>query len=242
MEKLKLQQLIKRYNLRTSIKNSIEDVLWTVEDNNLLTVFQDASRKVYGKIVVPNFELTDGEYPMRDANKLLKSISVLSDTITLKDSPAIVYMADKEYTIEVHKADKSVIESDSWIFDEALPNSPFKYKGMLDKDFIEKFLKVYKATSTEEDSTFSIFCNESIIQFRIGNVRRIKFETESVDDDKSEYTGIYPVVLFANMIESNKECSELKIEIHELFIYLDFYYDDGTNTQYIFVQQEEEID
>jgi len=206
-------------------------------------LFYDDSHNVYGKIEIDEFELPDGQYPIKDNVWFLKKIAILSDAISLKDKKNMLVVSDGHLTIDVIKANPKVIETeDNSIWEENLPNSEYYYRALAATGFIEDFLKVHKATKTEDQTTFTVHCENGSLEFRLGFGMITKFSlyaTEGVDDP---FTGIYPVNIMASIMEANKESEEVTIDVHPYFIHLNFYYSTGTNCQYLLVQHTEEVE
>jgi hypothetical protein len=241
MKKLYLLDVIEKYHLG----GFVEKVKIEIKDKTLSTQFISANKNLIGTMVAPNIELEDCEFGVYDTHQLRKLVNITDQLITLsvqkqgKVSTKLT-IADIEYNLEYALADPRLTPAIP-TFDEP----EYEMEAIVDKEFIEKFIKAKKALDTEVfiiKPSYDALGND-VLLFTLGGTdgytNKISFYIPTIKTKVLGNQTKFPLAEFNEMLLANKTMISGKLFVSEQGVLkIEFTNEDNVEISYVLVGKE----
>lgn len=236
MEKTKFERFISKYNLG----GSCESVLYTVQDDALVTRAISDDKNVLCEINAPSMGLADGSYAVYETAKLRSLLGVLGEQLTVspkKSSSKTVGLqfSDKSTEVTFVLADASVIPT----VPDLKKMPMFDTTIVMDEQFITTFVKAkgalsdvetFTVISEGEDKTASVILGHSSL-----NTNRVKMSVntkEAIEVKPISFSAKY----LREILVANKEAKVGELQISSKGLAKTTFVADGISSTYFLVQ------
>jgi len=213
MNKAYLDRFISKY----SLGDSVNSVVWKVNDEVLTTEFITLDKSLLGKVTLDTFQFEEIELGIYDTKQLASLLSVLNDDISLtvvksEDKVVSIKFEDSYASINYMLSDLSVIPDVPKM--KSVPE--FELSLKIDSLFITKFISGTNALAEHE--TFTVLTDENtntckfVINFATINTNRVTLPV-TVDTFSDVGPLSFNAELFSKVLQANKECESASIEV-----------------------------
>ena len=213
MNKAYLDRFISKY----SLGDSVNSVVWKVNDEVLTTEFITLDKSLLGKVTLDTFQFEEIELGIYDTKQLASLLSVLNDDINLtvvksKDKVVSIKFEDSYASVNYMLSDLSVIPDVPKM--KSIPE--FELSLKIDSLFITKFISGTNALAEHE--TFTVLTDENtntckfVINFATINTNRVTLPV-TVDTFSDVGPLSFNAELFSKVLQANKECESASIEV-----------------------------
>ena len=213
MNKAYLDRFISKY----SLGDSVNSVVWKVNDGVLTTEFITLDKSLLGKVTLDTFQFEDVELGIYDTKQLASLLSVLNDDINLtvvksQDKVVSIKFEDSYASVNYMLSDLSVIPDVPKM--KSVPE--FELSLKIDSLFITKFISGTNALAEHE--TFTVLTDENtntckfVINFATINTNRVTLPV-TVDTFSDVGPLSFNAELFSKVLQANKECESASIEV-----------------------------
>jgi hypothetical protein len=213
MNKAYLDRFISKY----SLGDSVNSVVWKVNDEVLTTEFITLDKSLLGKVTLDTFQFEEIELGIYDTKQLASLLSVLNDDINLtvvksQDKVVSIKFEDSYASINYMLSDLSVIPDVPKM--KSVPE--FELSLKIDSLFITKFISGTNALAEHE--TFTVLTDENtntckfVINFATINTNRVTLPV-TVDTFSDVGPLSFNAELFSKVLQANKECESASIEV-----------------------------
>ena len=213
MNKAYLDRFISKY----SLGDSVNSVVWKVNDEVLTTEFITLDKSLLGKVTLDTFQFEEIELGIYDTKQLASLLSVLNDDISLtvvksQDKVVSIKFEDSYASVNYMLSDLSVIPDVPKM--KSIPE--FELSLKIDSLFITKFISGTNALAEHE--TFTVLTDENtntckfVINFATINTNRVTLPV-TVDTFSDVGPLSFNAELFSKVLQSNKECESASIEV-----------------------------
>lgn len=213
MNKAYLDRFISKY----SLGDSVNSVVWKVNDEVLTTEFITLDKSLLGKVTLDTFQFEDVELGIYDTKQLASLLSVLNDDINVtvvrsKDKVVSVKFEDSYASVNYMLSDLSVIPDVPQM--KSVPE--FELSLKIDSLFIAKFISGTNALA--ESETFTVLTDENtdtckfVINFATINTNRVTLPV-TVDTFSDVGPLSFNADLFSKVLQANKECESASMEV-----------------------------
>ena len=213
MNKAYLDRFISKY----SLGDSVNSVVWKVNDEVLTTDFITLDKSLLGKITLDTFQFDDVQFGIYDTKQLASLLSVLNDDINLtvvksQDKVVSIKFEDSYASVNYMLSDLSVIPDVPKM--KSVPE--FELSLKIDSLFISKFISGTNALAEHE--TFTVLTDENtntckfVINFATINTNRVTLPV-TVDTFSDVGPLSFNAELFSKVLQANKECESASIEV-----------------------------
>ena len=213
MNKAYLDRFISKY----SLGDSVNSVVWKVNDEVLTTEFITLDKSLLGKVTLDTFQFEEIELGIYDTKQLASLLSVLNDDISLtvvksQDKVVSIKFEDSYASVNYMLSDLSVIPDVPKM--KSVPE--FELSLKIDSLFITKFISGTNALAEHE--TFTVLTDENtntckfVINFATINTNRVTLPV-TVDTFSDVGPLSFNAELFSKVLQANKECESASIEV-----------------------------
>ena len=213
MNKAYLDRFISKY----SLGDSVNSVVWKVNDEVLTTEFITLDKSLLGKVTLDTFQFEEIELGIYDTKQLASLLSVLNDDINLtvvksQDKVVSIKFEDSYASVNYMLSDLSVIPDVPKM--KSVPE--FELSLKIDSLFISKFISGTNALAEHE--TFTVLTDENtntckfVINFATINTNRVTLPV-TVDTFSDVGPLSFNAELFSKVLQANKECESASIEV-----------------------------
>ena len=213
MNKAYLDRFISKY----SLGDSVNSVVWKVNDEVLTTEFITLDKSLLGKVTLDTFQFEEIELGIYDTKQLASLLSVLNDDISLtvvksQDKVVSIKFKDSYASVKYMLSDLSVIPDVPKM--KSVPE--FELSLKIDSLFITKFISGTNALAEHE--TFTVLTDENtntckfVINFATINTNRVTLPV-TVDTFSDVGPLSFNAELFSKVLQANKECESASIEV-----------------------------
>ena len=213
MNKAYLDRFISKY----SLGDSVNSVVWKVNDEVLTTEFITLDKSLLGKVTLDTFQFEEIELGIYDTKQLASLLSVLNDDISLtvvksQDKVVSIKFEDSYASVNYMLSDLSVIPDVPKM--KSIPE--FELSLKIDSLFITKFISGTNALAEHE--TFTVLTDENtntckfVINFATINTNRVTLPV-TVDTFSDVGPLSFNAELFSKVLQANKECESASIEV-----------------------------
>ena len=213
MNKAYLDRFISKY----SLGDSVNSVVWKVNDEVLTTEFITLDKSLLGKVTLDTFQFEEIELGIYDTKQLASLLSVLNDDINLtvvksQDKVVSIKFEDSYASVNYMLSDLSVIPDVPKM--KSVPE--FELSLKIDSLFITKFISGTNALAEHE--TFTVLTDENtntckfVINFATINTNRVTLPV-TVDTFSDVGPLSFNAELFSKVLQANKECESASIEV-----------------------------
>ena len=213
MNKAYLDRFISKY----SLGDSVNSVVWKVNDEVLTTDFITLDKSLLGKVTLDTFQFDDVQFGIYDTKQLASLLSVLNDDINLtvvksQDKVVSIKFEDSYASVNYMLSDLSVIPDVPKM--KSIPE--FELSLKIDSLFITKFISGKNALA--ESETFTVLTDENtdtckfVINFATINTNRVTLPV-TVDTFCDVGPLSFNAELFAKVLQANKECESASMEV-----------------------------
>ena len=213
MNKAYLDRFISKY----SLGDSVNSVVWKVNDEVLTTEFITLDKSLLGKVTLDTFQFEEIELGIYDTKQLASLLSVLNDDISLtvvksQDKVVSIKFEDSYASVNYMLSDLSVIPDVPKM--KSVPE--FELSLKIDSLFISKFISGTNALAEHE--TFTVLTDENtntckfVINFATINTNRVTLPV-TVDTFSDVGPLSFNAELFSKVLQANKECESASIEV-----------------------------
>lgn len=213
MNKAYLDRFISKY----SLGDSVNSVVWKVNDEVLTTEFITLDKSLLGKVTLDTFQFEEIELGIYDTKQLASLLSVLNDDISLtvvksQDKVVSIKFEDSYASVNYMLSDLSVIPDVPKM--KSVPE--FELSLKIDSLFITKFISGTNALAEHE--TFTVLTDEHtntckfVINFATINTNRVTLPV-TVDTFSDVGPLSFNAELFSKVLQANKECESASIEV-----------------------------
>ena len=213
MNKAYLDRFISKY----SLGDSVNSVVWKVNDEVLTTEFITLDKSLLGKVTLDTFQFEEIELGIYDTKQLASLLSVLNDDINLtvvksQDKVVSIKFEDSYASVNYMLSDLSVIPDVPKM--KSIPE--FELSLKIDSLFITKFISGTNALAEHE--TFTVLTDENtntckfVINFATINTNRVTLPV-TVDTFSDVGPLSFNAELFSKVLQANKECESASIEV-----------------------------
>jgi hypothetical protein len=213
MNKAYLDRFISKY----SLGDSVNSVVWKVNDEVLTTEFITLDKSLLGKVTLDTFQFEEIELGIYDTKQLASLLSVLNDDISLtvvksEDKVVSIKFEDSYASVNYMLSDLSVIPDVPKM--KSIPE--FELSLKIDSLFITKFISGTNALAEHE--TFTVLTDENtntckfVINFATINTNRVTLPV-TVDTFSDVGPLSFNAELFSKVLQANKECESASIEV-----------------------------
>jgi hypothetical protein len=213
MNKAYLDRFISKY----SLGDSVNSVVWKVNDEVLTTDFITLDKSLLGKVTLDTFQFDDVQLGIYDTKQLASLLGVLNDDINLtvvksEDKVVSVKFEDSYASINYMLSDLSVIPDVPSM--KSVPE--FELSLKIDSLFITKFISGKNALAESETFTVLTDANTDSCKFVINysaiNTNRVNLPV-TVDTFSDVGPLSFNAELFSKVLQANKECESASMEI-----------------------------
>ena len=213
MNKAYLDRFISKY----SLGDSVNSVVWKVNDEVLTTEFITLDKSLLGKVTLDTFQFEDVELGIYDTKQLASLLSVLNDDINLtvvksQDKVVSVKFEDSYASVNYMLSDLSVIPDVPQM--KSVPE--FELSLKIDSLFISKFISGKNALAESETFTVLTDANTDSCKFVI-NYSAINTNRVNLPVTVETFSDVGPLSfnaeLFSKVLQANKECESASMEI-----------------------------
>jgi len=213
MNKAYLDRFISKY----SLGDSVNSVVWNVNDEVLTTEFITLDKSLLGKVTLDTFQFEDVQLGIYDTKQLASLLGVLNDDINLtvvksQDKVVSVKFEDSYASVNYMLSDLSVIPDVPQM--KSVPE--FELSLKIDSLFIAKFISGKNALAESETFTVLTDANTNSCKFVINysaiNTNRVNLPV-SVDTFSDVGPLSFNAELFSKVLQANKECESASMEI-----------------------------
>jgi len=213
MNKAYLDRFISKY----SLGDSVNSVVWKVNDEVLTTEFITLDKSLLGKVTLDTFQFEEIELGIYDTKQLASLLNVLNDDINLtvvksQDKVVSIKFEDSYASVNYMLSDLSVIPDVPKM--KSVPE--FELSLKIDSLFITKFISGTNALAEHE--TFTVLTDENtntckfVINFATINTNRVTLPV-TVDTFSDVGPLSFNAELFSKVLQANKECESASIEV-----------------------------
>ena len=213
MNKAYLDRFISKY----SLGDSVNSVVWKVNDEVLTTEFITLDKSLLGKVTLDTFQFEEIELGIYDTKQLASLLNVLNDDISLtvvksQDKVVSIKFEDSYASVNYMLSDLSVIPDVPKM--KSVPE--FELSLKIDSLFITKFISGTNALAEHE--TFTVLTDENtntckfVINFATINTNRVTLPV-TVDTFSDVGPLSFNAELFSKVLQANKECESASIEV-----------------------------
>ena len=213
MNKAYLDRFISKY----SLGDSVNSVVWNVNDEVLTTEFITLDKSLLGKVTLDTFQFEDVQLGIYDTKQLASLLGVLNDDINLtvvksQDKVVSVKFEDSYASINYMLSDLSVIPDVPQM--KSVPE--FELSLKIDSLFISKFISGKNALAESETFTVLTDANTDSCKFVI-NYSAINTNRVNLPVTVETFSDVGPLSfnaeLFSKVLQANKECESASMEI-----------------------------
>ena len=213
MNKAYLDRFISKY----SLGDSVNSVVWKVNDTVLTTEFITLDKSLLGKVTLDTFQFEDVELGIYDTKQLASLLSVLNDDINVtvvrsRDKVVSVKFEDSYASINYMLSDLSVIPD----VPKMKSITEFELSLKIDSLFITKFISGKNALAEAETFTFLTDANTDSCKFVI-NYSAINTNRDNLPVTVDTFSDVGPLSfnaeLFSKVLQANKECESASMEV-----------------------------
>jgi hypothetical protein len=213
MKKSILDRFISKYNL-SGVANA---VILKSDGKSLATTFISDDKSVVGEVSTSELHMDQGAYAVYDTPQLRAMLAVLDEDITVKVNNTNGKNTSLSFSDASGVKTNFVLASEDNIpkapaSKKAMPN--FEVVSMIDKVFIERFIKAKGALPDVE--TFTVLCDGKSAQIVLGhskmNTNRVTLPLPASTADKIDPINFHARYL-KDILVANKEAERGKIEV-----------------------------